>query len=119
MASALPQAPFNYMQAMEFLLEVVQDLSMVRDLQRLMEIVRRAARTLTGADGATFVLREGDQCYYADEDAIQPLWKGSRFPMRTCISGWVMMNRAALPSGERKSFRPRWKSALSKASGGR
>jgi diguanylate cyclase (GGDEF)-like protein len=94
MASALPQAPFNYTQAMEFLLGVVQDLSLARDQPRLMEIVRHAARTLTGADGATFVLRDGDQCYYADEDAIQPLWKGSRFPMRTCISGWVMLNRA-------------------------
>jgi diguanylate cyclase (GGDEF)-like protein len=94
MASTFPQGPFNYTQAMEFLLQVVQDLSLARDLPRLMEIVRHAARTLTGADGATFVLRDGDQCYYADEDAIQPLWKGSRFPMRTCISGWVMMNRA-------------------------
>jgi diguanylate cyclase (GGDEF)-like protein len=78
---------------MEFLLQVVQDLSLARDLPRLMEIVRLAARALTGADGTTFVLRDGDQCYYADEDAIEPLWKGSRFPMRTCISGWVMMNR--------------------------
>jgi diguanylate cyclase (GGDEF)-like protein len=94
MASTIPQGPFDYTQAMEFLLQVVQDLSLARDLPRLMEIVRHAARTLTGADGATFVLRDGDQCYYAEEDAIQPLWKGSRFPMRTCISGWVMMNRA-------------------------
>lgn len=56
-------------------------------------IVRRAARELTGADGATFVLREGTNCYYADEDAISPLWKGRRFPMSQCISGWVMLHR--------------------------
>lgn len=31
---------------------------------------RRAARELTGAHGATFVLRDNDLCYYADEDAI-------------------------------------------------
>jgi len=79
---------------MEYLLEVVQDLSLAHDLERVMEIVRHAARALTGADGATFVLRDGDNCYYAEEDAIQPLWKGSRFPIRTCISGWVMTNRA-------------------------
>jgi signal transduction histidine kinase len=45
---------------------------------------------LTGADGATFVLREGDLCYYADEDAISPLWKGQRFPKDICIGGWCM-----------------------------
>jgi hypothetical protein len=58
-----------------------------------MTLVRQAARKLTGADGATFVLREQQLCYYADEDAIAPLWKGSRFPMSACISGWVMQHR--------------------------
>jgi signal transduction histidine kinase len=60
-----------------------------------MAIVRHAARELTGADGATFVLRDGDLCHYADEDAIAPLWKGRRFPISTCISGWAMLNRQA------------------------
>jgi hypothetical protein len=58
-----------------------------------MRIVRKAARELTGADGATFVLRENNMCYYADEDAIGPLWKGQRFPMHSCISGWAMINK--------------------------
>jgi len=70
--------------------EVIQQLSMARDLDSVMAIVRSAARRLSGADGATFVLREGDLCYYADEDAIAPLWKGQRFPMDACISGRVM-----------------------------
>lgn len=82
-----------YVQAMERLVAVVQDLSTARDLDGIMKIVRTAARDLTGADGATFVLRDGDLCHYADEDAISPLWKGNRFPMETCISGWVMLNR--------------------------
>ncbi|HLP24198.1 MAG TPA: GAF domain-containing protein, partial [Acidobacteriota bacterium] len=77
------------------LITAIQELSLARDLSAVMQIVRRAARELTGADGATFVLRDGTQCYYADEDAISPLWKGNRFPMATCISGWVMMNRTA------------------------
>lgn len=59
-----------------------------------MAIVRRVARQLTEADGATFVLRERDMCFYADEDAIEPLWKGQRFPMSFCISGWVMQHGA-------------------------
>ncbi|HVU91546.1 MAG TPA: GAF domain-containing protein, partial [Jatrophihabitans sp.] len=61
-------------------------------LTRIGEIVRSAARALTDADGATFVLRDGDLCFYADEDAIAPLWKGQRFPMTECISGWAMLN---------------------------
>ena len=47
----------------------------------------------SGADGATFVLRDNDKCFYAEEDAISPLWKGQRFPMSACISGWAMINR--------------------------
>lgn len=81
--------------ATEHLVEVAQRLSMVRDLDGIMAIVRRAARELTGADGATFVLRDGDLCFYADEDAIAPLWKGHRFAMSTCISGWAMLNKQA------------------------
>lgn len=79
-----------YVQAMERLIDVLQELSQARDINAIANIVRHAARELTGADGATFVLRDGDQCYYADEDAISPLWKGMRFPMKSCISGWVM-----------------------------
>lgn len=76
------------------LVDVVQQLSMTRSLADVMAIVRRAARELSGADGATFVLRDREQCYYADEDAISPLWKGQRFSIRECISGVAMLTRA-------------------------
>jgi hypothetical protein len=49
----------SYNQAMELLVVVVQKLSQAKDLNTITTIVRRAARELTGADGATFVLREG------------------------------------------------------------
>jgi len=91
--NAYGPAPFSYEGAMEYLLAVIQKLSLARDLDTIMSIVRHAARRLTGAHGATFVLRDDDLCYYADEDAISPLWKGQRFPMSSCISGWVMLNR--------------------------
>jgi signal transduction histidine kinase len=81
-----------YARAAERLVQAVQELSVARDLDAIMAIVRRAARELTGADGATFVLRDGDHCHYADEDAIEPLWKGARFPLDSCISGWVMLH---------------------------
>lgn len=77
----------------ERLVENIKQLSLARDLPAVMAIVRRAARVLAGADGATFVLRDGDLCHYADEDAIGPLWKGKKFPIESCISGWCMANR--------------------------
>lgn len=82
-----------YLYTIERLLKVVQELSSTHDIQSVMDIVRHSVRELTGSDGATFVLRDGNNCYYAEEDAISPLWKGLRFPMDICISGWVMMNR--------------------------
>ena len=85
----------THAERVERLVAVVQELSRARTLEAVQEIVRHAARELTGADGATFVLREGDSCFYADEDAIAPLWKGLRFPMSSCVSGWAMLHREA------------------------
>jgi PAS domain-containing protein len=76
------------------LVAAVRELARARNLEDVQSVVRRAARELTGADGATFVLRDGAECVYADEDAIAPLWKGRRFAMSDCISGWVMLNRS-------------------------
>jgi GAF domain-containing protein len=64
------------------------------DLAAIGLIVRATARRLTGSQGATFVIREESCCFYADEDAIAPLWKGQRFPLTACISGWAMLNDA-------------------------
>jgi hypothetical protein len=78
------------------LIETIQQLSLTRSVETIQAIVRHTARRLTGAVAATFVLRDGDLCHYADEDAIEPLWKGQRFPMSACISGWVMRHRRAV-----------------------
>jgi GAF domain-containing protein len=56
-------------------------------------IVRTLARTLSGADGATVVLKRGHRVAYVDEDAIGPLWKGQDFPIEACISGWAITHR--------------------------
>ena len=83
----------RYIRGMQHLVNIVQRLSLARNLETVTAIVRRAARELTGADGATFILRDENLCYFADEDAISPLWKGQRFPINTCVSGWSMLNR--------------------------
>lgn len=79
--------------AMERLVHAVQELSLARSLPDIQRVVRTSARDLAGCDGATLVLRDEGMCHYADEDAIEPLWKGMRFPMESCISGWTMLNR--------------------------
>ncbi|WP_433931435.1 ATP-binding protein [Sorangium cellulosum] len=78
----------------ERLLRAVQELWRARDLQSILQFTARAARELTGADGASFVLRDGQLCHYAQEDAISSLWQGRRFPMSSCVSGWVMQHRS-------------------------
>lgn len=60
--------------------------------EAVIEVVRSTARSVLSADGVTFVLREGGLCHYVEEDAIAPLWKGMRFPISTCISGWSMLH---------------------------
>ena len=88
--------PRDLNQQLQYLIQVIQKLATAHDLESIMAVVRTGARQLTHADGATFVLRDRDLCYYADEDAISPLWKGGRFPMSACISGWVMLNNQAV-----------------------
>jgi two-component sensor histidine kinase len=75
------------------LVETIEDLSAARTVDQVAAVIRSAARRITGADGVAFVLRDNDQCYYVDEDAIGPLWKGRRFPLTACISGWAMLNK--------------------------
>jgi signal transduction histidine kinase len=72
------------------LLNAIGQLSQACNLPLLMSIVCKASRILTGADGASFVLREGEVCMYADEEAIAPLWKGEKIAAQACISGWAM-----------------------------
>lgn len=79
--------------AATLLIDVVRQLAEADSMDLVSGVVKRAARALVGADGATFVLRDGDQCHYVDEDAIAPMWKGLKFPLTACISGWAMQYR--------------------------
>ena len=73
--------------------QVFQRLSRAKGTQAVLSALRDAAREHTGADGVTVVLREAGLCHYVDESAIEPLWRGQRFPLEACISGWAMLNR--------------------------
>ncbi len=83
------------------LVSVVQELSLARSTASVHAIVRHAARELVDADGAAVVLRDREltdqeRCYYVDEDAIGPLWKGLKFPINSCVSGWAMLHNTAV-----------------------
>jgi GAF domain-containing protein len=82
-----------YVRAMRQLGYVEEEFSQACDLDSVTTIVPQVARKLTKADGATLVLRDGGNCHYVEEHSMSPLWKGQHFPMETCISGWVMLNR--------------------------
>jgi GAF domain-containing protein len=72
---------------------VIRLLSIADSLEQITHVLTQAARELLNADGVTVVLRDGDLCHYVDEDAIGPLWKGRRFPLSACVSGWCMLNK--------------------------
>jgi len=66
-----------HLRGMERLVGVMQELSLARDLRASWPCAARGAG-VDRADGATFVLRDGDLCHMRQE-AIAPLWKAGVF----------------------------------------
>ena len=95
-SSLIQFTPLTGFAAIGEMVAVIQRLGVARSVADVQAITRSAARRLTNADGATFVLRDGGLCYYADEDAIAPLWKGQRFPLEACVSGIAMRERQTI-----------------------
>jgi GAF domain-containing protein len=77
----------------EKLRDTTERLDRARTVEDIARILRDHGRGVIGADGIALILRDGDLCHYFEEDAIGPLWKGQKFPMGACISGWAMLNR--------------------------
>lgn len=95
MASAKRQDAPGPEHGWQALVKAVERLAAADDLDDIIEIVRSTARAISGADGVCFILRDGDSCHYVEELALGPLWKGKRFPLTACISGWCMLNDSA------------------------
>jgi diguanylate cyclase (GGDEF)-like protein len=95
-AQALPTPTDDSRMTLSNLVGAVQELADARDLTEVRAIVCRAARRLTGANAATYLVRDGRRCLYAEEDSDEPLWKGQTFPINECIGGWVMVYRQAV-----------------------
>jgi two-component sensor histidine kinase len=75
------------------LVEAIEKLAGAADADDVIAMLRTTARRLIGADGIAVILREDEQCWYVEEDAMGPLWKGQKFPLASCISGWAMLHR--------------------------
>lgn len=73
-----------------FLIDASERLAGARTMEAVVEVLRDTARAVVGADGIAVVLREGHRCHYVAEDAVSPMWRGQRFDMGICISGWSM-----------------------------
>jgi diguanylate cyclase (GGDEF)-like protein len=85
------------------LIEAIQELSLARSVDEILQVVRASARRLTGADGSTVAMREGQVCVYVEQDGIGPDITGRRVPLGGCISGWTMLNRRAAVVADARS----------------
>ena len=78
------------------LAEAAKSLAAARSVDEIVAVLCRTARDVVGSDGIAVVLREGDASFYAAEDAIEPLWRGRRFPLTACVSGRAMLDAATI-----------------------
>lgn len=75
------------------LLAWIRRLTGARTVAMLAEQAAAAATALLGAQGAAFVVRDGDECEYVEVHSIAPRWwKSQRFPLNDCVCGWTIMN---------------------------
>lgn len=71
----------------------IRILASARTITALAECVVDAATALLGAQGAAFVVRDGEFCQYVEMNAIAPKWwKSQRFPLNACVCGWTILN---------------------------
>ena len=80
----------------DLLMEAIEKLAGAGGMDDVIATLRSTARRLIGADGIAVILREDEQCWYVEEDAMGPLWKGHKFPLASCISGWAMLHKQSV-----------------------
>jgi len=90
--TSTPQRIASIAQSLDGDVQLATALCSATSLAEVGTIARAAVRQRLRCAGVTFVLRDGDQCFYADEDSIAPLWAGQRFPITECVSGWAMLH---------------------------
>ncbi len=84
------------MERSDVLVTAIEKLAGAGAIDDVVGILRATARRLIGADGIAVILREQEQCWYVEEDAVGPLWKGQKFALASCISGWAMLHKQSV-----------------------
>lgn len=75
------------------LIRVIQNLALVRNKTAVYPPVLRAARALTGADGAAFLMKEEAGFVHCAEDAIAPVLQGASQPAETSPAALAVKER--------------------------
>lgn len=81
-----PQAPSGF----DEVLTVLSDVSHIKVYDDITATLKTASKRLLHCDACSIIMRAGDDCHYIDEDSEQPLWKGMKFPLDHCITGWAI-----------------------------
>ncbi|MCA9670548.1 MAG: PAS domain S-box protein [Myxococcales bacterium] len=75
---------------------VLQQLAVTRDVDDIAAIVSAALRDVSDADGATFVLRDGEMADYAHVVVGDESRRGGRKPLDASLSGHVILTKRPL-----------------------
>ena len=78
---------------LRLLVDATRSIAKTYSMDSIMHTVHTTARNIMNAEGSSFILREGEYCHYADENAVTPLFKGKTYPLTDCISGWAIKNK--------------------------
>ncbi len=78
---------------LRLLVDATRSIAKTYSMDSIMHTVHTTARNIMNAEGSSFILREGEYCHYADENAVTPLFKGKTYPLADCISGWAIKNK--------------------------
>lgn len=69
---------------------MLSDVSNIKVHEDITSTLKTAAKRLIHCDASCIIMRVDEDCHYIDEDSEQPLWKGMKFPLDNCITGWVI-----------------------------
>jgi hypothetical protein len=81
--------------------EVAERLSSTHELNDIIAVVRGAAHRLSGADGVTFVVRDGDSYHYADSYACHSRAHHECGEIQgSCFTFWTLVGSCRSPIQE-------------------
>lgn len=76
------------------LAEVIECVALTATVEEVVETTLCAARDLTGANGAAFVLGEGHRCWEVSAGRNCPIRESGGFPLNLCVCSWLALNRS-------------------------